>query len=66
MLDELRRMLAEGALDPAFAGVGAGAVASAIRHLSRQWGPVPPMRQYRRHPVQGSIALATGLGPVVE
>lgn len=62
MLDELRRMLAEGALDPAFAGVGAGAVASAIRHLSRQWGPVPPMRQYRRHPVQGSIALATGLG----
>ena len=27
---------------PAFAGVGAGAVASAIRHLSRQWGRCRP------------------------
>ena len=62
MLGELRQTLAEGNLGPVFAGIGASSVTGAIRHLSRQWGPVPPMRQYRRHAVQGELALATGLG----
>ena len=62
MLGELRQTLAEGNLGPVFAGIGASSVTGAIRHLSRQWGPVPPMRQYRRHAVRGELALATGLG----
>lgn len=62
MLGELRQTVADGGLGPLFAGIGVPSVSGAIRHLSRQWGPVPPMRQYRRHPVRGALALATGLG----
>lgn len=62
MLGELRQTLADGGLGPVFAGIGVPSVSGAIRHLSRQWGPVPPMRQYRRHVVRGALALATGLG----
>jgi len=62
LLGELRQTLEGGSLGPGFAGIGAPSVSGAIRHLSRQWGPVPPMRQYRRHPVRGALSLATGLG----
>lgn len=62
MLGELKQTVADGGLGPLFAGIGVPSVSGAIRHLSRQWGPVPPMRQYRRHVVRGSLALATGLG----
>lgn len=62
MLDELQQTLVEAASAPAFAGLSLPSVTATIRHLSRQWGPQPPMRQYRRHAVQGQLALATGLG----
>ena len=62
MLGELGRTPENGGLGPVFAGIGAPAVGGAIRHLTRHWGPVPPMRQYRRHRVRGRLALATGLG----
>ena len=62
MLGELNQTVADGGLGPVFAGIGVPSVSGAIRHLSRQWGPVPPMRQYRRHAVRGALALATGLG----
>lgn len=62
MLGELGHAMSEAGLDPVFAGLSAPSVSAAIRHLSRQWGPVPPMRQCRRHRVNGALALATGLG----
>jgi hypothetical protein len=62
MLGELGSVMSESGLNPVFAGLSAPSVAAAIRHLSRQWGPVPPMRQCRRHRVNGALALATGLG----
>lgn len=62
MLDELQQTLVEAASAPAFAGLSLPSVTASIRHLSRQWGAQPPMRQYRRHHVQGQLALATGLG----
>lgn len=62
MLGELGNAMSESGLNPVFAGLSAPSVSAAIRHLSRQWGPVPPMRQCRRHRVNGALALATGLG----
>ncbi|MDD2988575.1 MAG: hypothetical protein PHI64_06380 [Zoogloea sp.] len=62
MLEELQQTLIEAPGAPAFAGLSLPSVTASIRHLSRQWGAQPPMRQYRRHQVQGQLALATGLG----
>ena len=63
LLEELQQSLMDaGSSAPAFAGLSLPSVTASIRHLSRQWGSQPPMRQYRRHPVQGQLALATGLG----
>ncbi|WP_296565763.1 hypothetical protein [Zoogloea sp.] len=62
MLEELQQTLVEASGAPAFAGLSLPSVTATIRHLSRQWGAQPPMRQYRRHHVQGQLALATGLG----
>ena len=62
MLEELQQTLVEAPGAPAFAGLSLPSVTATIRHLSRQWGAQPPMRQYRRHHVQGHLALATGLG----
>lgn len=62
MLGELDVSMEGEGLDPLFAGLSAPSVSAAIRHLSRQWAAVPPMRQCRRHRVDGALALATGLG----
>lgn len=62
VLEELQQTLVEAASAPAFAGLSLPSVTATIRHLARQWGVQPPMRQYRRHHVQGQLALATGLG----
>ena len=62
MLEELQQTLVDASSAPAFAGLSLPSVTATIRHLSRQWGVQPPMRQYRRHHVQGQLALATGLG----
>lgn len=61
-LDELARTLADASSAPAFAGLSLPSVTATVRHLARQWGAQPPMRQFRRHVVQGQLSLATGLG----
>lgn len=62
LLNDLGKTAGDGNGHPVFAGMLGSTVNAVIRHLSRQWGMQPPMRQYRRHPVQGALALATGLG----
>lgn len=60
VLDELGRSIAGSRRD--FAGLNGTTVSAAIHHLARHWAAQPPTRQYRRHPVGGELALATGLG----
>ncbi|MBS0368654.1 MAG: hypothetical protein JSS57_05585 [Proteobacteria bacterium] len=45
-----------------FDGMDDSTVAATIRHLIRHWGEQPPTRRFRRHPVGGTLSLATGLG----
>jgi hypothetical protein len=60
MLSDVHGSFTHGQLPPALKGMDSEVLRAAVVHLRRQWSACPPVRRYRRYPLDVRLSIVRG------